>query len=281
MTYGQLKWRLVKAYPGIDLTLIEGWISDVYGDILTEQPWQRLSVEAVLQTAAPYSTGSVALAEGSPSVTGTGTTFTAAMTGMAFRVTGRSETYEFTYVSATSGTLDRGYEGATDTGIGFKIFQYVYPLPADCRLLEDNAFSPMVRKDRSQLDFSDSARSTFGTPKFWASYMDDGSTPPRMQVELDPVPDTAASLPFSYTADVSLPAQSAAFLAWMSPTALIEGVNACVKRHLKDYVGAEMHAREADKALKGMRRTEAHGMAPARMQMDSYYTRHRSRRFCR
>jgi hypothetical protein len=286
VTYGELKFRLVKAFPSVDLTLIEGWIGDRYSEILSELPWQRLSVESVLQTVAPYSTGTVDLTADSDTVTGIGTTFTSAMSGRAFRVTGRTELYQFTFVDATTGTLDRPYEGDTDSELGYKIFQYVYPMPADCRMLENNAFSgftfgPLTRLDRSQMNRSDPAMATFGTPRYWASYMDDASTPPRIQVLLDPIPDEATGIPFSYTADVSVPSQSAAFMAWLEPAALIEGATAKIKRHLKDYVGSETHKREAAEALAGMRRAEAQGLAPAQLQLGSHYTRHRSKRYCR
>jgi hypothetical protein len=77
-------------------------------------------VEAVLQTTAPYSTGTVAVTEGSAAVTGTDTVWTAGMSGREFRVTGRDEIYTFTRTGNTTGTLDRNYEGDT----------YRYPLHA-------------------------------------------------------------------------------------------------------------------------------------------------------
>lgn len=286
MTYGQLKLRLVKSFPGVDLTLIEGWIGDRYSEILTELSWQRLGIDSILQTSAPYSDGSVTLTAGSSTVTGVGTTFTGDMSGRGFRVTGRSEFYEFTYASPTSASLDRAFEGTTGAGQGYKVFQHVYPMPDDCRLLEDNAFSgfkmgSLQRLERSQLNLAAPARLEYGTPRLWGSYMDDGSTPPLMQVELYPIPDAAIGIPFSYMADVSLPAQSAAFLTWVDPTALIEGVTARIKRHLRDYVGAEIHKREAAEALAGMRGTEAQGMETAQIKLGSYYTSHRRNRYCR
>ena len=107
LTYGQLKFRLTKQFPGVDLDLIEGWIDDRYAEILGELPWSRQNVQSVLQTVAPYSTGTVTLAAGSNTVSLTGGAFTASMTGMAFRVTGEDDIYGFTYVDATDGLLDR------------------------------------------------------------------------------------------------------------------------------------------------------------------------------
>ena len=285
MTYGQLKFRLVKAFPGVDVDLIEGWISDRYEEILSELPWTRQNTTAVLQTAAPYSVGTVSLTPDSASVTGTGSAFTSAMTGMAFRVAGEDDIYAFTRTGPTSGTLDRPFEGKGGSGLSYSLFQHIYVMPADCRMLDDSAFSsfsgPLKRMSRSQLNQADPTRIGTGRPQVWTSYMDDGSAPPRIQVELSPIPDKVYGIPYTYNADASLPDSGAAFLAWLNPAALVEGVTAKIKRHLKDYVGAMAHAVEAKAALQNMRTSEAQGMAPVEMQLSPYYTGHRARRWCR
>lgn len=285
MTYGDIKFRLTKAFPGVDLDLIEGWINDRYTEILGELPWQRQDVESVLITVAPYSTGTVALTQGSTAVTLTDGTWTSAMNGRAFRTPPRSEFYQFTYSSSTTGILDRPYEGPTATASGYSIFQHIYPLPSDCRLLEDDAFDgkfgPLKRFTHAQLNSSDPWREATGVTQGWASYMDDSSTPPLMQVEIYPVPDSAVGIPFTYAAqDGPLTATSTLLKVWLQPTALIEGVTAKIKAHLRDYNGAQLHMASAIGAVKIMRNTEAQGMAPASLTLDSYYTAHRRSR-CR
>jgi len=290
LTYGQLKFRLTKAFPGVDLDLIEGWIDDRYAEILGELPWSRQNVQSVLSTVAPYCTGTVVLESGSNAVSLTGGAFTAAMTGMAFRVTGEDDIYGFTYVDATDGTLDRNYEGslALAPGAAYTIFQHIYVMPPDCRMLEDTAFAnfsqgPMLRMTRGQLNQSEPNRASLDTPAIWSSYMDDGSTPPRIQVELFPVPDKVYGIPFTYVSDpggLTGSATSTILQVWMQPAALVEGVTARIKAHLKDYAGAQLAGVLAKAAVANMRSSEAQGMAPAAMQLDSYYTRHRMRR-CR
>jgi hypothetical protein len=468
MTYGQLKIRFVKAYPGVDLELIEGWIGDVYADILHELPWQRQNVTGVLQTLAPYATGTVACTTGSNAIQGAGTAWTPAMSGMQIRMTNPNaipdsegdddggsdftdddivvaspddDIYTFTYVGATSGTLDRPYEGTgaataieniaggstsgtvatvdiTDTdgfavgclvnvagaspiglnvtgaaitavvsnvsisyanttpaapvlaqgtisaiavqnitggstsgtvatvnvpstsgfivgglvnvagaspvgvnvagaaitavgatsisyanstaagailaqgtisgpGLAYSIFQSIYTMPANCRLLDDNAFSqfslgPLLRMDWSQLNQADPSRSQTGTPGYWATSMDDDSTPPNMQVELYPVPDQVYALPYKYQAEgPALTGTSVTLLAWLQPGALIEGVTAKIKAHLKDIPGAQFALACYNRALKTMRGAEAQGMAPANMQLSGFYIAHRWKRWNR
>lgn len=285
MTYGALRLRIKQLFPDLGNEVIDGFISDRYAEILGEIPWSRMQAVAILQTTAPYLTGTVALANGSNSVVGSGTTWASAMTGRAFRVPGRDEIYQFVPTSTGAATLDRAYEGPSVTGGSYVVFQSVYPLPLDCRLLEDDAFSdkygPLDRMALADLNASVPNRTSSGTPRYWASYMDDGSSPPRMQVELYPIPDAVLGIPFTYTAEAdALGSTSAALQAWIQPTALIEGVQARCCAHLKDYTGAEYHNALAEKALKQMRSTEEAGMGPARIQLDSYYTRHRNRRGC-
>jgi hypothetical protein len=278
VTLGALRFRLSKAFPGLDPDLLDGWIQDTHSDILGELPWSRQQATGILQTTAPYTTGTVTVTNESTTVTGSGTTFTSGMTGRAFRIAGRDEYYEFTYVSSTSGTLDRGYEGDTASGASYSIFQFVYPLPTDCRILQDDAFPSMTRLTGAQMD----ATGVVGTPTNWASYMDDASTPPRMQIELYPTPDESIGIPFTYTAEAAdLSGASTILKAWVDSTALVEGVTAKIKAHLKDYTGAAYHATLAQKALDSMKATEAHGMAPTQMQLSSHYTGHRARRWSR
>lgn len=288
MTYGGLKLRMLKQFPGLDLDVLEGFISDRHAEIIEELPWSRLRTMAVLQTTAPYTTGTVAVTNGLATVTLTSGTWTGAMTGRAFRVTGRTEFYELTFLSSTTGTLDRVYEGTTGSGAAYKIFQHIYPMPQNCRILDDDAFAttdlgPLERLSRDQLNMSSPTRAGYGTPRNWTSYMDDASTPPRMQVELSPIPDTAVGIPFEYVAEASVPTGSGvAFLPWMEPaTALVEGVTAKILRTpaFKDLAGAQLAMAEAAKALSTMRANEARRMDRTQMQMADHYTSHRLRRW--
>jgi hypothetical protein len=287
MTYGELKFRLTQAFPGNpSLDLIEGWIGDVYARILGELPWQRQNVQAMLQTTAPYSTGTVTATAGSNAIALSGGTWTTQMSGRSFSIPGDATFYTFTYVSSASGTLDRPYEGSAAAGSAYSIWQSVYALPAGARLLEDTAFSsrvlgPMVRTSFAELNASDPGRGLQGVPTSWCSRMDDSSTPPNLQVEFWPVPDKSYGIPYTYAAvaptlaptNTTLP-----FQVWIQPSALVEGVTAKIKAHLRDYAGAQFHLVQAGDALKAMRGAEAQGMGPARMQLASFYTGYRNRR---
>src|ERR1700690_775250 len=212
MTYGQLKLRLTQMFPGVSLDPLEGWAGDRYSEILGELPWSRLDATAILETVAPYVTGTVAVTAGSAAIALTGGTWISSMTGRAVRVAGDNAFYSFSYSSATTGLLDRPYEGTTATAAAYSIYQSVYPLPADCRLLADNAFGRMVRFPQAHLNESDPLRVATGTPTVWTSYMDDLSTPPNMQVEIWPAPSEAIGIPYTYSADAGDLASTATIL---------------------------------------------------------------------
>jgi len=283
MTYGQLKLRLTQMFPSVSLDIVEGFCNDRYQEILSELPWSRLTVQAVLQTVAPYSTGTASVVLGSASITGVGTTWAAGMTRRQFRITSRNEQYTFTFVSATTATLDRPYEGPTATLAAYSISQSIYSLPANATMLQEDAFSswdygPLRRLTSPQLgQFYNST----GSPMAWASSMDDASTPPNMEVKLFPSPNLAIGIPYEYIAGVPDLATTTTLLQiWMEPGALVEGITAKLKAHLKDYAGAQFHTVEAARLLKGMRATEAQGMARCELTLSDYFTRHRRHRGC-
>jgi hypothetical protein len=282
MTFGQLKFRLTKAFAGVDADLIEGWITDCYQEVLGALPWTRLTKEAVLSTVAPCSVGTVSVTAGSASVALAGGTWLPGMTGMGFRVKGYAEEYQFTYVGAASGTLDRPYSGASSVAAEYSIYRAVYTLPTDCRFLEEGAFDSFETGPLRRVGIEQGQRyheEVFGAPQLWWSQMDDSSTPPRMQVRFLPIPDAVYGIPLTYCAEVPNPSgSSSAMTAWASPTALIEGASARVKRHLKDYPGAEAHQAAYNAALSNMRSGEAYLMGPTMMGLAGHYTAHRSRR---
>ena len=66
-------------------------------------------------STAEYTDGSITVTNGSDEVTGVGTAWTSAMTGYWLATQPCLSAYRFTYVSATSGTLDRPYTCASGT----------------------------------------------------------------------------------------------------------------------------------------------------------------------
>jgi hypothetical protein len=135
-TFGQIRLLLQQFAPGVSLDIIDEKINSRYGLILDTMGWKGLESEGYLQTAAAYTTGTVDVTQGSAIVTGTGTAWASAITSMQFLLAGDTALYTVTYVSATSLTLDRPFEGNTANGAGYTLLQWIYALPADDKRLK-------------------------------------------------------------------------------------------------------------------------------------------------
>lgn len=122
-----------------------GMINDVYTRALPRsQDWAPLVKEGNLTMTAYYNTGTVTITAGSTSLTGSGTTWTSAMTatdGYKIKIAGNDNIYTFTYVGATSGTISPALSGATDlSAVSYQIYRDEYSLASDfSRLLKNGS----------------------------------------------------------------------------------------------------------------------------------------------
>lgn len=291
-TFGSIQFELshfAKAndLPSVDLELLKAWINEAYHNILDARQWKGLETRATLQTVSTYRTGTVAATNGSAAIAGTGTTFTAAMTGRKFRIAGSLEVYTFTYASATGATLDRPFEGATITGASYEIFANVYSLPSRVKhivLMRNTRLGvPMEPISEVNLDQASASRLSIGEPYYWCPAEDTAdSTPPVLhQVEIYPAPETAIGLPYTY---IKLPIEfdgtnnATEILPWVDPRSIVAGAKTLILAHLKNYEGAaaEMAIRKSSRDT--MSRVETDRTGPSRIKMASRYTAHRRRR---
>jgi len=88
-SYGEIRFRLSKLIPGVDLDVLDGWIQDRYQQILDRLDWRRLEVVTTLSTEPEYAEGTVTVAEGSDVITGSGVTWVATMDGWMVRINAR------------------------------------------------------------------------------------------------------------------------------------------------------------------------------------------------
>jgi hypothetical protein len=263
MTFGDLRYELTKWAPGVDSDLIDGFINERYRAIWERRNWLGREKDAVLQTTAPYSTGTVEATAGSTSLTGTGTTWTTAMTGRRIRIAGRSEWYTFTFATVTTGTLDRAFEGDTDTEHGYEIYQAVYDLPTDlATIIELKAIGPpgdLALFTQEELDRAAPHRPARGTPEIYAYAPAgvDGSGNTLYKVELYPSPDESIGLPYKYrTRFTPFSSTETVLPDWISPQAVKDGVRADIRGLQKDLAGAQFYEAKFDRAIADMQRDE-------------------------
>jgi hypothetical protein len=288
MTYGEIRLHLQKALPGVDEELIADWIQQRYTRILDSLSWKRQETESVLQAPASYAIGTITATQGSQVITSDGTTptvFTNAMTGRMIRIGGTGEYYQFAYVSATLGNLDRGYEGPDTTATSYRIDQNVFLLPSNARILRQvtplhNAEKPLEIVPPSELNRISANRNTYGTPIYACPTWDNFSDPPQLQMELYPVPDCPDSSSFTLSwaidyvyeeADIDKDATSVSLKPFVRPACLIEGVKADAMGPRPGWPGdmsaSELYEGKYDKLLEQMQRINAQQRGPQQIQL--------------
>jgi hypothetical protein len=273
MTYGELRFTITKLLPGLDPDLIDSWISGRYTQVLDELTWTRREVRSIVQTSAVYEEGTVTLTNGSTAVTGVGTTFTSGHTGAGLIPAGRNEYYEFVYSSATAGVLDRAFEGETGS-YSYKLFQSVYQLPSDCRVLlsvRDLHAGPLSPASRSEVQAIVGV--PVGPPQYYRQHMDDLSSPPRMQIELYPAPEDVRSLEVEYLAEETTFGTTTAttLLPWLRPACLIAGVYADGLNRLKEFNAADRQELKFSGLLAQMRKTAILNIPQKRIQISNRF----------
>lgn len=117
--------------------IVKQWLNQAQDEIEAFSDWSFTMTRDWIQTQAEHTTGTgtINVTNASTSISGTATAWTSAMTGRKFRITGDDEWYIFTYVSATTGTLDRAYEGTTSTTANYTIYQDIYRVRGDVNRL--------------------------------------------------------------------------------------------------------------------------------------------------
>jgi len=296
MTWGQLRLQLQASAPGVSLDLIDEYLNTRYSSILDRTAWQGLEAHATIQTVAAYDSGTsatVTLTIGSTAVTGSGSAFSSQHVGRKFYRPGDSAIYTVaSYASATSITLDRGYEGAGNetpatvhAGCAFVVMQNVYSLPTDCKsivsVINPVTQLPMGELSKQDLDASVGSRATIGEPNAYCPYDDSSeSSPPVLpQIEFYQPPRYSRGYQLDYIKKpnaFSGSNTSSSPLPWVTDTVLLNGCRADIQLHLKDFNAASMYEQKFQRELAQMLMVDANQkQAKQTVKVASRFTRHR------
>jgi len=126
--------------------------------------WSARRTNTVVSTTAAYTTGTLSVASGSNVVTGTGTAWTAAMTGWELRIGADDSQVAFTYVSPTAGTLSVPWPGLTQTQVGYVLFPLFYSIANAKQVLSINRSTALEETTREELNRKDPVRRQTGSP---------------------------------------------------------------------------------------------------------------------
>lgn len=289
-TWGQMRFELAKQFPQIEQDLLTSFLQGAYNHILDQRAWSGLNYAATIQTTGQYITGTVTLTNGANTVTGSGTTFTSGMTGRRFKASGRNEWYTFTYVSSTSGTLDRNYEGDTISGASYAIYQPIYQLDVTLKYLQIAA-NPSGKDVLQQVDPEkiveyETTAATIGTPGCFAVYppTDEATYPIYQRIQLYPAPEDSVGLLvrgqlspvfFDGSNTGSYP------LSFVSTDAILAWARYRCAQIAKDVNTAQAALGEYNTFVNDMHLVENQRIGPQRMEMASPFTSHRRQRWMR
>lgn len=163
----------------------------------------------------------------------------------------------------------------------YRIDQNIFVMPAEMRILRSvrpmhDWLTPLevISPHKANLLFGQ--RNCYGTPTHAVQTWDSTSDPPRMQLELLPVPSNPSSIgnTLSWAIDhiydpapLDPSATSATLLPWMDPTALKEGVGADIATYLGKLDIAANHETKFDMAVKRMGMVNAQQRGPQAMRL--------------
>lgn len=196
--------------PSAGVFLSRQWVDDAFRDLCRQREWSFLQKRGQFRFNDAYETGTVTVTFGSATVTGSGTTFTAAMVGRQFRTGVGSPIYTISaYVSATEITLDQVWAGETASAQSYKIYNAYVTVPSDFRdfvsVIDPNyAWKLWPNVQQAVLDAADPQRANAGQPYILSpTSPDTTTTPPTIRMEVWPHVQQQYFLTFSYTTRVT------------------------------------------------------------------------------
>lgn len=157
-TYTEVWNRVLLRCPALDPKLSQDLVKDAFRRLAEMRRWSWLVKFGQFIAPQVYSTGTVTVTQNSTTVTGSGTTFTAAMVGRQFRVGLAAPIYTIAqYVSATEIALDSPWGGPSGSAQTFMIYQCFFTPPSDFHqfiTLWDPAFNWQLYLDVQQAELN-------------------------------------------------------------------------------------------------------------------------------
>lgn len=168
-TFEALFKRLLVHAPDLSWPLAQEFVNTAYSRALALHDWSALRSRQDVFTPAVYSTGTIAMVQGSTTVTGSGTAWTSDMEGRQIYVDGQPYFTILQVVGPTQVTVDRAWAQANEAGLSYEIGLYIFTAPSD--FLHFISFTDPANNWRLHTDFLsedvdrwDAERSSAGTP---------------------------------------------------------------------------------------------------------------------
>lgn len=231
-TFGQIWNRVLLYAPGTPVPLVQQFVKNAYQRAIDMHYWSELVKESQYTVKDEYSTGTVALTQGSATATISGGAWTG-LENRTVRFNSIPDTYTITAVSGTSdeiATLDRVYAGETDAAATFLVADFYIEFPEDLNTLDDIRDYDNNWRLRRQyhqqpyLDVVDAERSVTGSPTLYVAALPRitaGVSYPRY--EFWPRPAAGSQLVYRYYGNSDLAANTSRIITMLKPEAVVFG----------------------------------------------------------
>lgn len=169
-TFTEVWNRVLLRCPSLSPKLAQDFVVNAFRRLAEVRRWSWLVKYGQFITPAVYNTGTVTVVNGSTSVTGASTSWTAAMVGRQFRVGLAAPIYTITDVpSTTSLELNAPFGGPSSSATGYSIYQCYFTPPSDFHqfiCLWDPAFNWQLYLDvqQSEINIWDAQRANVSNP---------------------------------------------------------------------------------------------------------------------
>lgn len=218
--------------------LARDFVNNTFRNIAERRRWSWLVSRNQFLTNAALTAGTVAVVRGSTTVTGTGTGWTGVEVGRQFRPSINIPIYDIASVDtgAQTLTLNSAYGGATQSGLGYQIYNVYLTVPVDFHAFV-SVWDPKMNWQintlvtQQEINAYDAQRANQGNPYVVAPYDYDplmtgyaAGTPPLPRYEIWPNQTQDYCLPFLYeTRATDLTEANATLPRYIRGDVLLEG----------------------------------------------------------
>jgi len=199
--FRQMIGELLQWNPDMPVQMAQKLINNAYRRVVDSRLWYGLLQKGQVNVPNAYTTGTVAVTNGSAVVTGTGTAWTPAMIGSSFRVGFSTPIYRIAgFQSPTQITLDLIWGGPSQSTVSYMIFQNIVSFGNNIKKLlavvnQRQGYRMKLHIPQEVLNIYDTWRTTTGWTYLVSNYAPspvDGSP----LFELYPAPTFQQSFPF-------------------------------------------------------------------------------------
>lgn len=200
LNFRQMIGEVQQWNPDVSPQMIKRWLNNSYRRVIDKRNWYGLLVKGQVDVPDVVTGGTIALTNGSATVTGTGTAFTADMVGRQIRSGFSTPLHTIkTFTSPTEVTLDLPWGGQTVSANSYQIFQNIVNFGDNVKWVlavvnQRQGFRLRLNVPQEELNIHDTWRTQTGWTFMAAGYAPSSSGVP--QYELYPAPTFAQSFPF-------------------------------------------------------------------------------------